>query len=127
MKKYIVTLVLSVLFLSCNDKKEVQKITEPDDLFTPENVTKIDSLLVSTEGLEIAVEEVIYEKQAFKNDNTKLKKELVLVKDELVMVKDCLEVAKEKIREYKVPKKRSFFDKVLGTNKDSITVIDTIK
>ena len=40
----------------------------------------------------------------------KLKKELVLVKDELVMVKDCLEVAKEKIREYKVPKKRSFFE-----------------
>jgi hypothetical protein len=36
-------------------------------------------------------------------------------------------VANEKIKEYKVPKKRSFFDKVLGKNKDSITVIDTIK
>jgi hypothetical protein len=36
-------------------------------------------------------------------------------------------VANNKIKEYKTPKKRSFFDKVLGTNKDSITVIDTIK
>ena len=79
------------------------------------------------DGFKISVDEVIYEKQTFKNDNTKLKKELVLVKDELVMVKDCLEVANEKIKEYKMPKKRSFFDKVLGTNKDSITVIDTIK
>jgi hypothetical protein len=125
MKKYIV--ILSFLLLSCSDKKEVQKITESDNLFTPKNVDKIDSLLISTEGLEIAVEEVVYEKQTLKNDNTKLKKELVLVKDELITVKDCLQVAKEKIKNYKVPKKRTFFDKVLGTNKDSITIIDTIR
>lgn len=125
MKKCII--VLSFLFISCNDKKEVQRITESESLFIPENVNKIDSLLVSTQGFEVAVEEVVQEKQTLKNDNTKLKKELVLVKDELTTVKDSLQVAKEKIKNYKVPKKRTFFDKVLGTNKDSITIIDTIK
>lgn len=126
MKKYIVTLVLSVLLFSCN-KKEVMKTIQKEDTLEYKDIKKVDSLLEMVDGFKISVDEVIYEKQTFKNDNTKLKKELVLVKDELVMVKDCLEVANEKIKEYKMPKKRSFFDKVLGTNKDSITVIDTIK
>jgi hypothetical protein len=126
MKKYIVTLVLSVLLFSCN-KKEVVKTIQKEDTLEYKDIKKVDSLLEMVDGFKISVDEVIYEKQTFKNDNTKLKKELVLVKDELVMVKDCLEVANEKIKEYKMPKKRSFFDKVLGTNKDSITVIDTIK
>lgn len=127
MKKYVVTLSFLLLLLSCSDKKEVQKITKSESLFIPENVNKIDSLLVTTEGFEVAVEEVVQEKQTLKNTNTKLKKELVLVKDELITVKDCLQVAKEKIKNYKVPKKRTFFDKLLGTNKDSITIIDTIR
>jgi hypothetical protein len=126
MKKYIVTLVLSVLLFSCN-KKEVVKTIQKEDTLEYKDIKKVDSLLEMVDGFKISVDEVIYEKQTFKNDNTKLKKELVLVKDELVMVRDCLEVANEKIKEYKMPKKRSFFDKVLGTNKDSITVIDTIK
>jgi hypothetical protein len=126
MKKYIVTLVLSVLLFSCN-KKEVVKTIQKEDTLEYKDIKKVDSLLEMVDGFKISVDEVIYEKQTFKNDNTKLKKELVLVKDELVMVKDCLEVANEKIKEYKMPKKRSFFDKVLGTNKDSLTVIDTIK
>jgi regulator of replication initiation timing len=88
---------------------------------------KVDSLLEMVDGFKISVDEVIYEKQTLKVDNKKLNKELVLVKDELVAVKDCLVIANERIKEYKYPKKRSFFDKVLGTNKDSITVKDTIK
>ena len=127
MKKYIITLALSFLLLSCNDKEVVQKPTQEEVVLDYQDPKKVDSLLEMVDGFKISVDEVIYEKQTLKVDNKKLNKELILVKDELVMVKDCLEVAKEKIKEYKVPKKRSFFDKVLGTNKDSITVIDTIK
>jgi regulator of replication initiation timing len=127
MKKYIITLALSFLLLSCNDKEVVQKPIQEEVVLDYQDTEKVDSLLEMVDGFKISVDEVIYEKQTLKVDNKKLNKELILVKDELVMVKDCLEVAKEKIKEYKVPKKRSFFDKVLGTNKDSITVIDTIK
>lgn len=127
MKKYIITLALSFLLLSCNDKEVVQKSIQEEVVLDYQDTEKVDSLLEMVDGFKISVDEVIYEKQTLKVDNKKLNKELILVKDELVMVKDCLEVAKEKIKEYKVPKKRSFFDKVLGTNKDSITVIDTIK
>jgi regulator of replication initiation timing len=127
MKKYIITLALSFLLLSCNDKEVVQKPTQEEVVLDYQDPKKVDSLLEMVDGFKISVDEVIHEKQTLKVDNKKLNKELVLVKDELTMVKDCLQVANEKIKEYKVPKKRSFFDKVLGTNKDSITVIDTIK
>jgi regulator of replication initiation timing len=127
MKKYIITLALSFLLLSCNDKEVVQKPIQEEVVLDYQDPKKVDSLLEMVDGFKISVDEVIYEKQTLKVDNKKLNKELVLVKDELIMVKDCLQVANEKIKEYKVPKKRSFFDKVLGTNKDSITVIDTIK
>ena len=127
MKKYIITLALSFLLLSCNDKEVVQKPTQEEVVLDYQDPKKVDSLLEMVDGFKISVDEVIHEKQTLKVDNKKLNKELVLVKDELIMVKDCLQVANEKIKEYKVPKKRSFFDKVLGTNKDSITVIDTIK
>jgi AAA15 family ATPase/GTPase len=127
MKKYIITLALSFLLLSCNDKEVVQKPIQQEVVLDYQDTEKVDSLLEMVDGFKISVDEVIYEKQTLKVDNKKLNKELVLVKDELVMVKDCLQVANDKIKEYKVPKKRSFFDKVLGKNKDSITVIDTIK
>jgi AAA15 family ATPase/GTPase len=127
MKKYIIILALSFLLLSCNDKEVVQKPIQEEVVLDYQDTEKVDSLLEMVDGFKISVDEVIYEKQTLKVDNKKLNKELVLVKDELVMVKDCLQVANEKIKEYKVPKKRSFFDKVLGKNKDSITVIDTIK
>lgn len=126
MKKYIVTLVLSVLLFSCN-KKEVVKTIQEEVVLDYQDTEKVDSLLEMVDGFKISVDEVIYEKQTLKVDNKKLNNELVLVKDELVMVKDCLQVANDKIKEYKFPKKRSFFDKILGTKKDSVTVIDTIK
>jgi regulator of replication initiation timing len=125
MKKYII--VLSFLFISCNDKEVVQTPIQEEVVLEYQDTKKVDSLLEMVDGFKISVDEVIYEKQTLKVDNKKLNKELVLVKDELVAVKDCLVIANERIKEYKYPKKRSFFDKVLGTNKDSITVIDTIK
>jgi regulator of replication initiation timing len=125
MKKYIV--VLSFLFISCNDKEVAQTPIQEEVVLEYQDTKKVDSLLEMVDGFKISVDEVIYEKQSLKIDNKKLNNELVLVKDELVAVKDCLIVANERIKEYKYPKKRSFFDKVLGKNKDSITVKDTIK
>ena len=125
MKKYIV--VLSFLFISCNDKEVAQTPIQEEVVLEYQDTKKVDSLLEMVDGFKISVDEVIYEKQSLKIDNKKLNNELVLVKDELVSVKDCLIVANERIKEYKYPKKRSFFDKVLGKNKDSITVKDTIK
>jgi len=127
MKKYIITLALSFLLLSCNDKEVVQKTIQEEIVLDYQDTKKVDSLLEMVDGFKISVDEVIYEKHSLKDNNTKLKQELVLVKDELIMVKDCLQVANDKIKEYKVPKKRSFFNKVLGTNKDSITIKDTIR
>jgi hypothetical protein len=124
MKKYIV--ILSFLFISCNDKEVAKAPVQEEVVLDYQDPKKVDSLLEMVDGFKISVDEVIHEKQTLKVDNKKLNKELVLVKDELVAVKDCLVIANERIKEYKYPKKRSFFDKVLGTNKDSITVKDTI-
>jgi hypothetical protein len=125
MKKYIV--VLSFLFISCNDKEVAQTPIQEEVVLEYQDTKKVDSLLEMVDGFKISVDEVVYEKQSLKIDNKKLNNELVLVKEELVATKDCLIVANERIKEYKYPKKRSFFDKVLGKNKDSITVKDTIK
>lgn len=125
MKKYII--VLSFLFISCNDKEVAQTTIKEEVVLDHQDTKKVDSLLEMVDGFKISVDEVIYEKQSLKSDNKKLNNELVLVKEELVATKDCLIVANQRIKEYKYPKKRSFFDKVLGKNKDSITVKDTIK
>lgn len=118
MKKYII--IASFLLISCNDKEVNQAPIQEEIVLDYQDTKKVDSLLETVDGIKTSVAQVIHEKQSLKLDNVKLK-------SELVMVKDCLQVANEKIKEYKVPKKRSFFDKVLGKNKDSITVKDTLK
>lgn len=118
MKKYII--IASFLLISCNDKEVNQIPIQEEITLESKDTEKVDSLLGTVDGIKTSVDQVIHEKQSLKLDNVKLKKELVTVKD-------CLQIANEKIKEYKVPKKRSFFDKVLGKNKDSITVKDTIK
>jgi regulator of replication initiation timing len=97
-----------------------------DTIFS-NNVENMDSLLIQTEGLEDNVEQVVNYKDILRAENSDLKTENSNLKEEIATTKDCLVVANKKIKEYKTPKKRSFFDKVLGANKDSITVIDTIK
>jgi FtsZ-binding cell division protein ZapB len=87
----------------------------------------MDSLLIKTEGLEDNVEQVVNYKDILRVENSDLKNENFNLKEEIATTKDCLVIANKKINEYKVPKKRSLFDKVIGANKDSITVIDTIK
>ena len=82
MKKYIITLALSFLLLSCNDKEVVQKPIQEEVVLDYQDTEKVDSLLEMVDGFKISVDEVIYEKQTLKVDNKKLNNELVLVKDE---------------------------------------------
>jgi cell division protein FtsB len=127
MRKIFILFIL--LLVSCNKpnvtKKEEAVITI-DSIFS-NDVEKMNSLLIKTEGLEDDVKQVVHQKDVFKAENSNLKTENSDLKEEIAITKDCLVVANKKINEYKLPKKRSFFDKVLGKNKDSITVKDTIK
>jgi hypothetical protein len=125
MRKIFILFIL--LVVSCN-KPNVTKKEEAvtiDSIFS-NDIEKMDSLLVKTEGLEDDVKLVVHQKDVFKSENSNLKTENSNLKEEIAITKDCLVVANKKINEYKTPKKRSFFDKVLGANKDSITVKDTI-
>jgi hypothetical protein len=116
-----------LLVVSCN-KPNVTKKEEAvtiDSIFS-NDIEKMESLLIKTEGLEDDVKLVVHQKDVFKSENSNLKTENSNLKEEIAITKDCLVVANKKINEYKMPKKRSFFDKVLGANKDSITVKDTM-
>jgi septal ring factor EnvC (AmiA/AmiB activator) len=132
MKKYIV--ILCALVFSCESKKESIVPFNEEVVLEHKGTQKVDSLLEMVDEFKESVDNVVEKKKNLTKKLIIVNEELVLVNDklitaenELVKVKDCLEVAKAKIKEYKVPKKRSFFDKVLGTKKDSITVTDTIK
>jgi hypothetical protein len=127
MRKIFILFIL--LAVACNKSTITEKnedVVTIDSLFS-NDMEKMNSLLVKTEGLEDDVKKVVYQKDVFKSENSNLKTENSNLKEEIAITKDCLVVANKKINEYKLPKKRSFFDKVLGKNKDSITVKDTIK
>jgi hypothetical protein len=127
MRKIFILFIL--LAVACNKSTVTEKnkdVVTMDSLFS-NDIEKMNSLLVKTEGLEDDVKKVVYQKDVFKSENSNLKTENSNLKEEIAITKDCLIVANKKINEYKLPKKRSFFDKVLGKNKDSITVKDTIK
>jgi regulator of replication initiation timing len=113
--------------VSCSKSNVAKKeeVVVIDTIFS-NNVENMDSLLVKTEGLEDNVEQVVNYKDILRAENSDLKTENSNLKEEITITKDCLVVANKKINEYKMPKKRSFFDKVLGSNKDSIIVKDTI-
>lgn len=120
--------ILFVLLVSCNKHnvtKEENNV-EIDSTFS-NNVENMDSLLIKTEGLEEDVKQVVHQKDVFKVENSNLKTENFDLKEEIAVTKDSLLIVNKKIKEYKIPKKRSFFDKVLGVKKDSTIVIDTTK
>lgn len=132
MKKHIV--ILFAILFSCESKEESNSPVNQEVVIEHKGTQKVDSLLEMVDEFKESVDNVVEKKKNLTKKLIIVNEELVLVNDklitaenELVKVKDCLEVAKAKIKEYKVPKKRSFFDKVLGTKKDSITVTDTIK
>lgn len=83
-------------------------------------IAKITQSLQKSENVEQEIQCIIEDKAILQVQNSKLNKELKVTKDSLQKVAYELREAK-----LKVPKKRSFFQRVLGVAKDSVEVIKT--
>jgi len=135
MKKYFILLAcLSVI--ACKNVQEEECCPEnplvdsvaveaPADVPNPDStVAKITETLEKSENLEENIKGVVQDRATLKVQNKKLTTELKTTKDSLEKVKYELKETK-----LKLPKKRSFLQKVLGTGKDSVEVIkkDTVQ
>lgn len=126
MKKYL--LVFVVILFSCSDKVEDKK----NDLVVVEDSVKVnyadsvEKALLKTKDIDVEIKNKITEVKVLSSENKELKVELKSTKDSLVSTQQRLEVLKTSI---KVPKKKSFFQKLVGAKTDSVEVekTDTIK
>ena len=129
MKKYLIILAcLSII--GCKQAEEtccpedtlvdsmaVATASEPN---SDSIVVKISETLEKSENVEQGIQCIVEERTTLKVQNKKLSTELKTTKDSLEKVK--YELKETKLR---IPKKRSFLQKVLGTGKDSVEVIKT--
>lgn len=125
MKKYL--LIFAVVLFSCSKKVEDKKndlVVIEDSVFV-NYADSVEVALVKTKDIDIEIKHKITEVKILKNENKELKVELKSTKDSLVSTQQKLEVLKTSI---KVPKKKSFFQKLVGAKTDSVEVekIDTI-
>jgi hypothetical protein len=126
MKKYL--FILLVVLSSCSKKIEDKK----NDLIIIEDsaiVSYADSVeikLLKTKDIDVHIKHKIQEVEVLNTENNTLKVELKTTKDSLTSTQKALEIIKTNI---KVPKKKSFFQKLVGAKTDSIIVekIDTLK
>ena len=131
MKKYFI-LLACLTVISCKNVQEEECCPEnplvdsaaveapaaaPDSDST---VAKITQTLQKSEHIEEDIIHVVKDRATLKSENTKLTTELKTTKDSLQKV--TYELKETKL---KIPKKRSFFQKVLGVAKDSVEVIKT--
>ena len=135
MKKYFI-LLACLTVISCKNVQEEECCPEnslvdsvaveaPADISDSDlTVTRITQTLQESEHIEEDIIHVVKDRATLKSENKKLATELKTTKDSLQKVVYEL---KETI--LKLPKKRNFLQRVLGTGKDSIevVVIDTIK
>ncbi len=133
MKKYFILLAcLSVIACTPVQEEECCPDNVIDSVATTSSnpsdsdltVTRITQTLQESEHIEEDIVHVVKDRATLKSENKKLATELKTTKDSLQKVVYEL---KETI--LKLPKKRNFLQRVLGTGKDSIevVVIDTIK
>jgi hypothetical protein len=126
MKKYL--LVLLIILSSCSKTTEDKK----DDLVLSEDSTSVnyaDSVeiaLVKTKDIDVDIKQKIKQVEVLSSENNNLKVELKTTKDCLVSTQERFEIFKTNS---KVPKKRSFFQKLVGAKADSVEIekIDTLK
>ena len=126
MKKYL--LVLLIILSSCSKKTEDKK----DDLVLSEDSVSVnyaDSVeiaLVKTKDIDVDIKQKIKQVEVLSSENNNLKVELKTTKDCLVSTQERFEIFKTNS---KVPKKRSFFQKLVGAKADSVEIekIDTLK
>jgi hypothetical protein len=127
MKKYL--FISLVLFsFSCDKKVENKKeeFVVAEDTITVSYADSVEIALVKTKNIDVEIKNKITEVKVLSSENKELKVELKSTKDSLVSTQQRLEVLKTSI---KVPKKKSFFQKLVGAKTDSVEVekIDTIK
>jgi hypothetical protein len=113
---------------SCAKKVEDKKddfVVVEDSVFV-NYADSVENALVKTKNIDVEIKQKITEVKVLSNENKELKVELKSTKDSLFSTQQRLEVLKTSI---KVPKKKSFFQKLVGAKTDSVDVekIDTIK
>lgn len=134
MRKYFI-LLACLAIISCKKAEEgccpedalvdsVAVAAPADEPNSDSIVVKISESLEKSENVEQGIQCVVEERTTLKVQNKKLTTELKTTKDSLEKVKYELKETK-----LKLPKKRSFLQKVLGTGKDSVEVIkaDTVQ
>ena len=126
MKKYL--LIFAVVLFSCSKKVEDKKndfVVIEDSLFV-NYADSVEFALEKTKDIDVEIKNKITEVKVLSNENNELKVELKSTKDSLVSTQKRLDVLKTSI---KVPKKKTFFQKLVGAKTDSVDVekIDTIK
>ncbi len=126
MKKYL--FILLVVLSSCSKKIEDKK----EDLVIKENsifISYADSVevaLLKTKDIDVEIKHKIKQVEVLSDENKGLKVELKTSKDSLFSTQEKLQILKTSL---KVPKKKSFFQKLIGAKTDSVEVeqIDTLK
>ena len=112
MKKLTILATL-LMMAACGNREGDVSVFEHKTYVPDSTLVNLEQQLNMSDTTIVVMEHAISENQKLKNENTALKSELKVVKDSLVQAK-------------KLIKKRTFIQRVLGINKDTIqTVNDT--
>ena len=126
MKKYL--FILLVVLFSCSKKTEDKKndLVIVEDSVVVSYADSVEIKLLKTKDIDVNIKNKIQQVKVLSSENNNLKVELKTTKDCLTSTQQRFEVFKTSV---KVPKKRSFFQKLVGAKADSVDVekIDSIK
>ena len=126
MKKYL--LVLLIIMFSCSKKTEDKKedLVLSEDSVSVNYADSVEIALIKTKDIDVDIKQKIKQVEVLSSENNNLKDELKTTKDCLVSTQERFEIFKTNS---KVPKKRSFFQKLVGAKADSVDVekIDSIQ
>jgi hypothetical protein len=126
MKKYL--LILALVLFSCAKKVEDKKddfIVVEDSVFV-NYADSVEVALLKTKDIDVEIKHKIKQVLVLSEENKDLKVELKTTKDCLVSTQERLQILKTNI---KVPKKKNFFQRLIGSKTDSVEIekIDTIQ
>jgi hypothetical protein len=126
MKKYL--FILLVVLSSCSKKTEDKKndLVIVKDSVVVSYADSVEIKLLKTKDIDVSIKNKIQQVKSLKIENSDLKVELKTTKDCLTSTQKRFEVFKTNS---KIPKKRSFFQRLVGAKTDSVDVekIDSIQ
>jgi hypothetical protein len=139
MKKSIVSTIIGVIMLGCNPTPiakekccpEIDSVTSFSSPIEDSSILIISKVLVKSANTEKSIKKIVVSNSNLNKENETLQKVNTGLNSELKVVKDSLVEVQIQLKETlsKIPKKRNFFQKIVGAAEDSIEVkhIDTIK